>query len=266
LSDPVERSIPVRSSSQTDIENVLRLISLAVFFAVWQLAAGLAGPHYLPGPLNVLSRLGVEARSGALFFHLGVTLLRVAVSFTLALSIGAALGFAMGRDRLTDKLGDPWLVLLLNLPALVIIVLAYVWIGLNEVAAIGAVALNKLPNTVATIREGTRALDPRLDEMAEVFCFPFGRRLRHVVAPQLAPYFAAAVRTGLSLIWKIVLIVELLGRSNGVGFQINVAFQLFDMTLLLAYALPFVAIVLLIETFLVRPFEQHVSRWRSSPA
>ena len=40
------------------------------------------------------------------------------------------------------------------------------------------------------------------------------------------------------------------------------AFQLFDVTLLLAYALPFTAVMLIIETFLVQPFERHVSRWR----
>ncbi len=54
--------------------------------------------------------------------------------------------------------------MLLNLPALVIIVLAYIWVGLTEAAAIGAVALNKLPITTATIREGARALDNNLQE------------------------------------------------------------------------------------------------------
>ena len=63
------------------------------------------------------------------------------------------------------------------------------------------------------------------------------KRLRHVVLPQLSPYLAAASRSGLSLVWKIVLIVELLGRPNGVGFEIGVAFQLFDVTRILAYAL-----------------------------
>ena len=60
----------------------------------------------------------------------------------------------------------------------------------------------------------------------------------------LRPYFAAATRAGLSLVWKIVLVVELMGRPNGVGFEINTAFQLFDVPLLLAYALPFTAIML----------------------
>jgi NitT/TauT family transport system permease protein len=41
-----------------------------------------------------------------------------------------------------------------------------------------------------------------------------------------------------------------------------VAFQLFDIPLLLAYSLSFAAVVLVIETALVQPFEVRVSRWR----
>lgn len=245
---------------------MLRALSLLLFAASWEIGALIAGPRNLPAPLDVLGRLATEARSGALFHHLGITLLRVVAAFVIAMAIGAAIGFAMGRNRIVNRLADPWLLLLLNLPALVIIVLAYIWIGLNEVAAIGAVALNKIPNAIVTLREGARALDPQLDEMAAVFRFSRATRWRHVIAPQLAPYFAAASRSGLSLVWKIVLVVELIGRSNGVGFEINLAFQLFDMTLLLAYALPFVGVMLVIETFVVQPFERNVSRWRPHAA
>ena len=94
----------------------------------------------------------------------------------------------------------------------------------------------------------------------------FRSRFRHVVLPQLAPYLAAASRSGLSLVWKIVLVVELLGRPNGVGFEIGTAFQLFDVTKILAYALAFVAVMLAIEAFVVQPFERYVSRWRPRPA
>jgi NitT/TauT family transport system permease protein len=180
--------------------------------------------------------------------------------------IGAAIGLAMGRSRVADRLGDPWLIVLLNLPALVIIVLAYVWAGLTETAAILAVALNKLPIATVTVREGARSLDRALDDMAQVFRMGTWTRMRHVVIPQLAPYLAAAARSGLSLVWKIVLIVELLGRPNGVGFEIGVAFQLFDVTRILAYALAFIAVMLAIETLLVQPLERHVARWRPKPA
>jgi NitT/TauT family transport system permease protein len=207
-----------------------------------------------------------EARSGALALNLGVTLARVAAAFIIAMALGSALGLIMGRSRVSDRLGDPWLIVLLNLPALVIIVLAYIWAGLTETAAVSAVALNKLPIATVTVREGARSLDTALDEMAQVFRMRAWTRIRHVMLPQLAPYLAAAARSGLSLVWKIVLIVELLGRPNGVGFEIGVAFQLFDVTRILAYALAFVAVMLAVETLLVQPLERHIARWRQRPA
>ncbi len=241
---------------------MIRALSLAALLALWQAAALFADPRRLPGPGPVFETMIAEAQSGALFSNLAITLARVLAAFALAMSFGAAIGYAMGRHRTLNRLLDPWLVVLLNLPALVVIVLAYIWAGLTEVAAIGAVALNKLPNAVVTLREGARALDPQLDDVAQAFRLSPMARFRHIIAPQLAPYVAAATRSGLSLVWKIVLIVELLGRPNGVGFEINMAFQLFDIRLLLAYALPFVALMLIVETLLVQPLERSVSRWR----
>src|SRR6267154_2553805 len=195
-----------------------------IFFAAWYIGSALAGDQMLPSPTIVAGAIAAEARSGDLFFHLAVTLTRVLLAFALAMAAGTAIGILMGRVMLADRLGDPWLVVLLNLPALVIIVLAYVWGGLTETAAIAAVALNKLPNATVTVREGARSLDRQLDEMAQVFRMSRWMQLRHVLIPQLAPYLAAATRSGLSLVWKIVLIVELLGRPNGVGFEIGIAF------------------------------------------
>jgi NitT/TauT family transport system permease protein len=243
-----------------------RLVSLALLIAAWFAGSQLAGQRMLPDPQAVALMLVEEARSGALAFNLGATLARVAIAFAIAMALGSVIGLVMGRSRTADQIGDPWLVVLLNLPALVIIVLAYVWAGLTETAAIVAVALNKLPIAAVTVREGARALDRGLDDMAQVFRMSALTRMRHVVLPQLAPYLAAAGRSGLSLVWKIVLIVELLGRPNGVGFEIGVAFQLFDVTKILAYALAFTAVMLVIETFLVQPLERHVSRWRPRAA
>jgi NitT/TauT family transport system permease protein len=244
----------------------LRIASLLLLLALWYAGSRVAGARLLPDPQTVGLAVVAEARSGALAFNLGVTLARVAVSFAIAMALGTVMGLAMGRFPTINRLGDPWLVVLLNLPALVIIVLAYVWAGLTETAAIAAVALNKLPIATVTVREGARALDRPLDEMAQVFRMSAWVRMRHIILPQLAPYLAAASRSGLSLVWKIVLIVELLGRPNGVGFEIGVAFQLFDVTRILAYALSFVAVMLAIETFLVQPLERHVSRWRPRAA
>jgi NitT/TauT family transport system permease protein len=246
---------------------IARLFSLAALIAAWYIGAAVGDPRTFPRPDAVAAAVWAETLSGALPVNLAVTLLRVAASFAIAMAIGAALGLWMGRRRLADDLIDPWLIVLLNLPALVIIVLAYLWAGLNEAAAIIAVMLNKLPNATVTVREGARSLDRQLDEMAQVFRMSPLVRLRHVVIPQLAPYLAAATRSGLSLVWKIVLVAELVGgRPNGVGAEIYTAFQNVDVTRILAYTVAFVLVMLVIEAILVQPLERFVSRWRPKAA
>jgi NitT/TauT family transport system permease protein len=239
-----------------------RLASALAFLLAWQIGALVADSPRLPTVTAVLGTMARLTLSGELPWALAITLARVAAAFALSLLLGGALGIAMGCWRRLDVLLDSAITVLLNLPALVVIVLLYVWFGLNEYAAIGAVALIKLPSTVVTLREGARALDRNLIEMAQSFRMSRARTLRHVILPQLTPYIAAAARSGLALIWKIVLVVELLGRSNGVGFQIEIYFQLFDVTGILAYTLAFIMIVQVIEWSVLQPLERGATRWR----
>jgi len=83
-----------------------------------------------------------------------------------------------------------------------------------------------------------------------------------VILPQLYPYLAVSARSGLALIWKIVLVVELLGRGNGVGFQLGIYFQLFDVTGILAYSLAFIIVIQGIEHGLLQPIERRVTAWQ----
>lgn len=239
------------------------IVSVAVIIALWAAIAAVSGdPRRLPSPLVVLQRLAEIAATGELWFHSGMTLMRVGLAFVLAMAFGGALGLWMGRSPAADRWLNPSLLILLNIPALVVIVLCYIWIGLNETAAIIAVALNKIPTVAVILREAARALSPSLDDMAGVFRMSWLSRLRHVILPQLAPAIAAAARSGIALIWKIVLVVEFLGRSNGVGFKIHLLFSSFDVARVLAWALAFVAVMLLIDLGLLRPWQARANRWR----
>lgn len=237
------------------------LASLAGFVALWALAAWAIQDRTLPTPAAVWAAYQDEVTSDY-WYHMGATLARVAAAFVVSISIGSAIGIALGRSDALNRAFGGWLTLFLNLPALVTIVLCYVWFSLTEVAAIAAVAINKIPNVAATMREGARALSRDLGEMAQVYRMSPGERLRHVVLPQLAPFFAVSARNGLALVWKIVLVVELLGRSSGVGFQIYNYFQMFDVAAILAYAFGFILIVQAIELCILEPWERYVIRWR----
>lgn len=240
----------------------IRILVLCGFVLLWHLTAVLLASRSLPGPLAVLDTLWQQLANGELLFHLGATLLRVLVSFTLAMLIGVALGILMGSRQTWDDWLDALLILALNIPALVTIILCYIWLGLGETAAVLAVALNKIPTVVVTLREGARAINPELLQVAQVYRLSRWQTFRKVYLPQLYPYLFGAARNGLALIWKIVLVVELLGRSNGVGFQLGNYFHFFDISGILAYTLAFVVIVLALEALLLRPLERHLNRWR----
>ena len=216
----------------------------------------------MPTPLFVANVFWQSCVAGELPFHLGVTLLRLVVSFSIAMLLGCAIGILLGRNKKLDAFFDNWLVIFLNVPALVTIILCYVWFGLVESAAILAVVINKLPNVIVTIREGTRALDQDLLEMAKCYGLSKRKTLVHVIWPQLHPFVMGATRSGLALIWKIILVVELLGRSNGMGYQLHLFFQLFDVASILAYTISFVAVIQLIELAVLKPLDKKSLQWR----
>ncbi|MGZ8227764.1 MAG: ABC transporter permease [Methylococcaceae bacterium] len=240
----------------------LPTLSLLVLLALWQGLAVFLNSDSLPAPGKVAVVFWQEIKSGQLPYHLGVTLFRLVISFIIAMLLGCAIGIILGRHKKLDAFFDNWLIIFLNVPALVTIILCYVWFGLVESAAILAVVINKLPNVIVTIREGTRALDQDLLEMAR--CYRFSRRktLVHVIWPQLHPFIMSATRSGLALIWKIILVVELLGRSNGMGYQLHLYFQLFDVAAILAYTAAFIVVIQLIEILILKPLDRKSLRWR----
>ncbi len=248
--------------SKTLLQRSLPWLSIFTLLGIWQLISLFVSSQLLPPPLTVFGILWQETRSGELPFHLAMTLIRLTLAFSIAMLIGCALGILLGLNKQLDLFFDQWLVFFLNIPALVTIILCYVWFGLTEFSAVLAVIINKVPNVVVILREGTRALNKDLLEMAQSFQLGKAKTLRHVIWPQLYPYLLSSARSGLALIWKIILVVELLGRSNGMGYQLHIFFQLFDVASILAYTIAFIMVIQLVELAILKPLDRSTQRWR----
>lgn len=243
-------------------QNLLRWGSLAVLLIFWQLSVWLFSPQDLPSPVAVMHSLWWHLVQGTLLTDLWITVTRVLVSFAFAMVLGCIVGIMMGANRTFNVLGDGLLIILLNVPALVTIILAYIWFGLIEAAAILAVVINKFPVVVITMREGARNIDEGLLDVARVFALPKRTLFFQVYLPQLYPYIMTSARNGLSLIWKIVLVVELLGRSDGIGFALHSFFQFFDIASILAYTCAFVLVIFVLEAVAFRPLDKVIARGR----
>lgn len=240
----------------------LEFASLPLLLLLWQVAAVVAQSRFLPGPALVAAEIWSLAWEGPLLADFGATLWRALIGFVMAMAIGTALGLALGRTVWADRLFAPWVIVGLNIPAIVVGMICYISLGLSDFALILAVVINKVPLVTTMMREGVRALSADYDELAATFRMPRARHLKLVLVPQLMPYLLAAARAGLSLVWKMVLVFEVLGSDGGVGFRVGLYFQLFDMTGILAYACCFVAVILALEYCVLRPIEGRVLQWR----
>ena len=230
--------------------------------AVWLLLSSQLGESVLPGPVTTVRELWQEYRNGDLLFHVYKSVQRVLAAFCLAMVSGAAMGVAMGASQALDRMAEAWLVTGLAVPRLIPIVCAYLLIGLSDIAAVAGITLTVAPMVAVQIREGTRAVDRRLIQMARAFRRSTATILRRVVLPQLLPYLVGTARAGMSQTWKMVVFAELMGRTNGVGYQIAFFFQMWNMRGILAYGLAMVLLLAAIDAILFGTIQRAVFRWR----
>lgn len=220
------------------------------------------GTDVLPTPLATAGAIGDYFESGLLWSDMRETGKRIVGAFALALVLSIIAGCTLGLSKWASRLFGAWVTIAASVPSLLYIVVCYLWIGLNDRAAVLGCALIVTPAMTFAIWDGVKALNPELGEMARAFATPRSIIVRRIVVPQTLPFVFIAARSGLSLTWRIMIFAELVGRSSGVGYRIQYWYNLFNMERVLAAALPFVGVMLLIEFAILRPLERWLFRWR----
>lgn len=240
----------------------LKLLSAALILVAWSIISLLLPENLFPGPARTAAVLWDNVLGGEVGAHLSITLLRVAGGFVLAMLIGIPVGVVMGLYRRAERVLDLWVMVGLTIPSLCYTIICFIWFGLNEVATILAIAITTAPSIAINLWEGVKDIDGKLVDMARVFETSRPRLFRRVVLPQVMPYIMAASRFGLGVIWKITVLVELLGRPNGVGFKLFYWYQLANMEQVLAWTLLFTLVMLAIELGIFKQLDDWLFGWR----
>jgi NitT/TauT family transport system permease protein len=243
-------------------EYVIKASSVVVLIGMWFVGAAILPPSVMPAPPAVAQVLWDDMRSGEIWGDVAISMARIALAFCLAMAIALVLGFAMGLSKVAERFFDVWVIGCMTLPSLVLILTIYLVVGLNERAAVLASAIPVVPYLAINIWDGIKGIDQKLIDMSKAFHARKWHIIRSVVAPQLAPIMLASTRFGLGLIWKLVLFVELIGRSDGIGYKIEFYYQTFNMSEILAHAVLFMLIMLFIEIVLLGGLERRLFKWR----
>ena len=125
---------------------LLRLLSFGLAFLFWQALAFMLPPSILPGPIATSIVLWENLVAGDVFRHLWITLLRVFGGLALAMAIAVPVGVLMGVHRSAERVLDIWVMVAMTIPSLCYALICFIWLGLNEYAAIVAIAVTAAPS------------------------------------------------------------------------------------------------------------------------
>jgi len=240
----------------------LRVGSIVVLLGAWWLLSLVFPPALIPRPVETLSEVAAIISGGEFLTEMGNTLRRVLVGFGIAMVISIPLGIVMGTFRSLESFFEPPVILGLTMPGLIWAVLMIMFFGLTETSAYGAVAVTIFPMLTISIWQGTKAMDKDLMDMSSAFHASPWSKVVDVILPQLVSHILAAIRYGLGLAWKVVVVVEMFGFSNGVGYQVVRGFNVFSMKAVLAWAITFLVVMIVIEFGIIGSLERTVTRWR----
>ncbi|MFL2669503.1 MAG: ABC transporter permease [Alphaproteobacteria bacterium] len=246
----------------------IRIGSIFVLIILWYFAAILmADAEVLPGPLaiayaivGVITEPGPEGRSA--FFHVGITLGRTFITFGVAMALGIAIGLAMGLRKTIEYSMMSLIPLALTMPTILMVFLAVMWFGFNEIGSLVAVVGVVTPYVAVNIFQGAQAMDKSVIDMATVFRADKKMMIRKVYIPQLLPYIFSAFRFAFGMTWKIVALAETFGIKYGIGYMFFFWFEQFNMELVLAWIIMFVILMLALEHGVFARLEHAAFKWR----
>jgi ABC-type nitrate/sulfonate/bicarbonate transport system permease component len=202
-----------------------RILSVALSFALvvlaWWAASGtLFVAELVPTPLEVGRKLVGMVRTAELFAHLGASLRRILLGYTLGCALGLVVGVAMGAQRIFRDFVDPPLAFFRNIPPVALIPLVVSVFGIGEAGKYFIIAYAATIVMIFNAAAGV-ASTPAIRVRAAL-CL--GARSRdiflHVVIPSAWPYVLTGLRIALGFAFTAVVAAEMLAADRGIGFLI----------------------------------------------
>ncbi|NQX61223.1 ABC transporter permease [Paenibacillus qinlingensis] len=244
---------------------VIGAIVPVLLLVIWQVSGdlGLFSPSFLPTPLQIAAEFRSLIASGELTQHLSISLQRAVIGFLIGGSIGLFFGFIVGFVQKLEFMLDPSFQMLRMIPHLAIAPLIILWFGFGEVSKIVIIANGAFfPMYIYTFL-GIRNVDHKLFEVAKVLNFSKSKQIFRLILPAALPGILLGLRLSVAISWLGLVVAELIGSQEGIGFLINYGKQNSSAELIFVGVIIFAVIGKLVDS-LVRWLERRWLSWRDS--
>lgn len=260
---PAVRSRPRKLFWQRNEKWLLGSGSMLLFLAFWELAvaAGWVNPLFTSSPSRIMVTAVEMFADGSIYGHLRVSGIEFVIGFGLAILIGVPLGFLMGWYSRLNAVLDPFVSALYATPRIALLPLVVIWFGIGLGSKIVIVFLGAIfPILVNTIT-GVRTIDADFIKVARSFNATDRQMFLTVALPSSVPMLLTGLRLGLGHALVGIVVAEMYGASEGIGYLIAVAGARFQTDKVMV-GIIIIAALGVTMTELLRYAERRFERWR----
>ncbi|AOM05984.1 MULTISPECIES: ABC transporter permease [Bacillus] len=256
----------VKNVRKLNVKVLVRAITIPVIILIiWQLAGvfGLVSKTVLPTPLDIFLAFQELIKTGELFGHLSISVFRAAAGFFIGGGLGIILGTIVGFSTRSEQYLDPSVQMLRTVPHLAVAPLFVLWFGFGETSKVLLIADGAFFPLYVNAFLGIRGVDSKLFDVARVLEFSKRKLITKLILPSALPNLLLGARLSLGVAWVSLVVAELMGSTEGIGYMIMDARQ-FSNTDIVFVGIIIFAFVGKFSDSLVRLLEAKFLRWRDN--
>lgn len=237
-----------------DAGNKIKKISvLIIWLVVWQIGAMLVDNDILlAGPMDVGRALGKLLATREFYEICMVSLWRILGGFFLAFASGMLAGGLFYAFPALEALFEPALSVMKSIPVASFVVLLLIWQGAENLS-VWISFFVVFPNACISTKNGFKAVDPRLLEMADVFRIGGGKRLLYIYRPSLMRFLSSGMEICVGMAFKSGVAAEVIGVPDlSIGERIYISKIYLDTPGLFAWTIVLIVLSFLIEKLILK--------------
>lgn len=195
-----------------------------LLLGAWWLVTGLGwvAPLFLPAPSDILQAAVQSWQDGTLVRHSLASSLRVLFGFFLTLTLAFPVGVLMGLSELGRRLFQPLNSLLRYMPFPAFVPLLILWFGIGSTTQIAVILVGTFFQLTVLVQDAFSGIRPEYLETARSLSFSPLQTFTRVQFPAALPQCYDAVRIGIGWAWTCLIVAEMVGARDGLGYMILV--------------------------------------------
>ena len=241
----------------------IRVVSLAVALALWEVAAWNVDPILFTSPTKVAAAAYKMVLSGELWTYLWPSLVVLGIGFALAVVFGIAIGLLLARFWVLDVALTVYITFLYSIPSVALVPLIVLWAGFDTTAKVIILFLFAFFPMVINTYQGVKSVDPKLLEVGRAFRCSEGQLWWNIVLPAALPFIVTGLRLALGRALIGMVLADLYTAISGIGYLIVRTASTYQVDKMFV---PIVTLGLLGVTFtaLLRLAEKYVAPWTAA--